>query len=156
VVLGDTPSLTEHPASQAWPNHGAVQQEHCVMKFQRDPSRARMIELVTGSSEVAIDEASCTEMGVDADERRLVETVRRELAGLIGSGHHSETGEGAHALDAVAQRIGGALRSLNSGGLYLYAQQRHGGPIRAIATQGGGPGTHTVVIRAIRAQQAAA
>jgi hypothetical protein len=124
------------------------------MKFQKDPSRARMIALLSGASQVAIDEISCE--GIGARERHLVEAVRDELADIVRAAHHSEVGEEAPALDEIAERIGGALRRLNSQGLYLYAQPRLDGPIGAMSEHGGGQETHTVLIRAIRAQQAAA
>src|SRR5258707_15859202 len=63
-----------------------------VMKFQRNPSRARLLELVMAASQVAIDDFSCRATGVDADERSLVESVRDELATVIGTVRHSPTG----------------------------------------------------------------
>ncbi len=113
-----------------------------------------MIALLSGASQVAIDEISCE--GIGARERHLVEAVRDELADIVRAAHHSEVGEEAPALDEIAERIGGALRKLNSRELYLYAQPRLDGPVGARSEHGGGQGTHTVLIRAIRAQQAAA
>jgi hypothetical protein len=98
------------------------------MKFQRNPSRARLLELVGAASRVAIDDPSCRATGVDADERILIESVRDELATAIGAVRHSATGAkeltDATVLDEAAQRIGGLLRRLNARGLYLHAEQR--------------------------------
>jgi hypothetical protein len=131
-----------------------VQQENCVMKFQQDPSRERMIALSSGASQVAIDEISCN--GIDRGDRRHVETVRSELASIVCSGDHSGVSEEAPELDEVAVRIGTALRELNSGGLYLCAESQLDGPISLVAADGEDRRTHTVLIRAIAAQRAAA
>ncbi len=131
------------------------------MKFQRNPSRARLLELVMAAGRVAIDDPSCQATGVDADERILIESVRDELATVIGAVRHSATGAeeltDATVLDEAAQRIGGLLRRLNARGLYLHAEQRgdiDSGTIRARAgdARDHGLGAPTVTLCAIRAQ----
>jgi hypothetical protein len=124
------------------------------MKFQRDPSRARIISLLSGASHVAVDEVSCS--GISEGDRLHVETVRDELASIVSSGNHSGVSEVAPKLDEIAVRIGTALRELNSQGLYLCAEPQLDGPIRLIPADGEGRRTHTVVIKAIIAQRAAA
>ena len=131
------------------------------MKFQRNPSRARLLELVMAASQVAIDDFSCRATGVDADERSLVESVRDELATVIGTVRHSPTGAeeltDATVLDEAVQRIGGLLRRLNARGLYLHAEQRgdlDGDAMRARAgdARDHGLGASTVILCAIRAR----
>ncbi len=130
------------------------------MKFQRNPSRARLLELVMAASRVGIDDPSCQATGVDADERFLVESVRDELATVIGTVRHSATGAeeltDATVLDEAAQRIGGLLRRLNARGLYLHAEQRGAIDGDAIPARAGdapdhGLGASTVILCAIRA-----
>jgi hypothetical protein len=130
------------------------------MKFQRNPSRARLLELVMAASRVAIDDPSCQATGVDADERILIESVRDEVAFVIGAVRHSATDaeELTDAiLDEAAQRIGGLLRRLNARGLYLHAEQRgdlDGDAMRARAgdARDHGLGASTVILCAIRAR----
>jgi hypothetical protein len=131
------------------------------MKFQRNPSRARLLELAMAASRVAIDDRSCQATGVDADERILIESVRDELAIVIGAVQHSATGAedltDATVLGEAAQRIGGLLRRLNARGLYLHAEQRgdiDNGTIRARAgdARDHGLSASTVILCAIRAR----
>jgi hypothetical protein len=124
------------------------------MKFQKDPSRARMIALLSGASHVAVDEVTCN--GISEADRLHVETVRDELASIVGSGTHSGVSQVAPELDEIAVRVGTALRELNSRGLYLCAETQFDGPISLVATDGNGRRTHTVLIKAIIAQRAAA
>jgi hypothetical protein len=102
-------------------------------------------------------------IGADPDEQALVESVRDELATIIGAVRYSPAGgdelRDATALDEAAQRIGGLLRRLNARGLYLQAELRSDGAsdaMRDIHAGDGGVGAPTVVLRAIRAQKAAA
>jgi hypothetical protein len=134
------------------------------MKFQRNATHARLLELLMAASRVAIDGAGCEAIGVDSDEQVLVESVRDELATVIGAVWHSPAGaeelSDATVLDEAAQRIGGLLRRLNARGLYLQAEQRSDSEIGAtqpdIHARNRGVGTLTVVLRAIRAEKAAA
>jgi hypothetical protein len=131
------------------------------MKFQRNPSHARLLELVMAATRVAIDDPSCRATSVDADERILIESVRDELAIVIGTVRHSATGAeeltDATILDEAAQRIGGLLRRLNARGLYLHAEQCgdiDSGTIRARSgdARDHGLGAPTVTLCAIRAR----
>jgi hypothetical protein len=134
------------------------------MKFQRNPTHARLLELLMAASRVAIDGAGCEAIGVDSDEQVLVESVRDELATVIGAVWHSPAGaeelSDATVLDEAAQRIGGLLRRLNARGLYLQAEQRSDSEIGAaqcdVHAGDRGVGPSTVVLRAIRAEKAAA
>jgi hypothetical protein len=134
------------------------------MKFQRNPTHARLLELLMAASRVAIDGAGCEAIGVDSDAQVLVESVRDELATVIGAVWHSPAGaeelSDATVLDEAAQRIGGLLRRLNARGLYLQAEQRSDSEIGAtqpdIHARNRDVGTLTVVLRAIRAEKAAA
>jgi hypothetical protein len=112
-----------------------------------------MISLLSGASHVAVDEVSCN--GISEGDRLHVETVRDELASIVSSGN-SGVSEVAPKLDEIAVRIGTALRELNSEGLYLCAEPQLDGPIRLVPADGEGRRTHTVVIKAIIAQRAAA
>jgi hypothetical protein len=134
------------------------------MKFQRNPTHARLLDLLASANHVAIDHAGCQAVGVDTDEQTLVESVRDELATVIGAGWHSPAGaeelSDASFLDEAAQRIGGLLRRLNARGLYLQAEQQSDSEIgaaqRDVHARDRGVGTSTVVLRAIRAEKAAA
>jgi hypothetical protein len=134
------------------------------MKFQRNPTHARLLELLAAANHVAIDGAGCQAIGVDTDAQALVESVRDELATVIGAGWNSPAGAeelfDTTVLDEAAQRIGGLLRRLNARGLYLQAEQRSDSEISAtqrhVHAQDRGVGTSTVVLRAIRAEKAAA
>jgi hypothetical protein len=124
------------------------------MRFQKNPSNARLFALRNGASQIAIDEPSCER--IRPCERLLVEVVRNKLAGIVSSGPQFNMDEEAPALDEVAESIGDALRKLNGDGLYLYAQPQLDGPFGDNPADGEGEATHTVMIRAIRAQQATA
>lgn len=134
------------------------------MKFQRNPTHARLLELLAAASHVAIDGAVWQGIDADPDEQALVESVRDELATIIGAVRHSPaSGEelrDATVLDEAARRIGGSLRRLNARGLYLQAEQRSDSGVAAIScsvhARDRSVGTSTVVLRAIRAQKAAA
>jgi hypothetical protein len=134
------------------------------MKFQRNPTHARLLELLAAANHVAIDDADCQAVGIDTGEQALVESVRDELATVIGAGWNSPAGAeelfDTTVLDEAAQRIGGLLRRLNARGLYLQAEQRSDSEIRAsqrdVHARDRGVGTSTVVLRAIRAENAAA
>jgi hypothetical protein len=134
------------------------------MKFQRNPTHARLLELLAAANHVAIDGAGCQAIGVDTDAQALVESVRDELATVISAIWHSPAGAeelfNTTVLDEAAQRIGGLLRRLNARGLYLQAEQRSDSEIgaaqRDVHAGDRGVGTSTVVLRAIRAEKAAA
>jgi hypothetical protein len=155
MVVPDARIHPQFTASLAWPKGMVpqIQREKCVMKFQKDPSRARMISLLSGASQVAVDEVTCNGIGVA--DRLHVETIRDELASIVGSGNHSGVSEVAPELDEIAVRIGSALRELNSRGLYLCAETQFDGPTSLVATDDNGRRTHTVVIKAVIAQRAA-
>lgn len=124
------------------------------MKFQKDPSRARIIALLSGASRIAVDEVTCN--GISEADRLHVETVRDELASIVSSDNHAGMTEAAPELDEIAVRVGSALRELNSRGLYLCAETQLDGPISLVPADGEGRRTHTVLIKAIIAERAAA
>jgi hypothetical protein len=134
------------------------------MKFQRNPTHARLLALLAAASHVAIDDTIWEGIDADPDEQALVEAVRDELATVIGVVRHSPAGADkpadVPALDEAAQRIGGLLRRLNGRGLYLQAEQRSDGDGEAagcgVYARDRGVGASTIVLRAIRAERAAA
>jgi hypothetical protein len=113
-----------------------------------------MISLLSGARHVAIDEVSCN--GITEGDRLHVDTVRDELASIVRSYNHTGVSEEAPALDEIAVRIGTALRELNAQGLYLCAELQLDGPVRLCPEGGEGRRMHTILIKAISAQRAAA
>jgi len=134
------------------------------MKFQRNPTHARLLELLAAANHIAIDGAGSPAIGVDTDEQALVESVRDELATVIGAGWSSPAGaeELSDATFSMRRRKGSAdccegsthgdsifkPSSVPTAKSALTQRDVHAGDC--------GVSPSTVVLRAIRAEKAAA